>query len=119
MNTQHAWSEVEDAACDGQPQDFRACALPSKPSIALSSYCSASWRLRDYSRAALPCEIGPEPLCLHLQSVLQLWKRHDVQENPNEPGEKPAHAKPPAFQDCEILANDSHVTFVEVSKWTI
>jgi hypothetical protein len=42
-----------------------------------------------------------------------------MQENPNEPGEKPAHTKAPALQDREIFADDRHVAFVEISKWTL
>jgi hypothetical protein len=53
--------------------------------------------LKDQSRAPLPGEIGPEPLALHTQSVLQLWKRHEMQDDPNEPGDKPTHAKTPAL----------------------
>ena len=54
-------------------------------------------QLRDQSRAALPSKIGPEPLGLHTQSVLQLWKRHKMQEDPNEPSDESTHAKAPAL----------------------
>ena len=43
-------------------------------------------QFRDQSGAALPKKIGPKPLGLHTQSVLQLWKRHEMQKDPNEPG---------------------------------
>src|SRR6185312_2607245 len=72
--------------------------------------------LRDQTRAPLPGEIGPEPLALHTQSVLQLWQRHEMQDDPNEPSDKPTHAKMPALQYREILADDRHVAFVEISE---
>ena len=58
-------------------------------------------------------------MALDPQPVLQLGKRHDMQEDPNEPGEKPAGSKPSALQDREILADDRHVAFVEISEWTL
>src|SRR5258707_15432751 len=73
-------------------------------------------RFWDQARAALPGDIGPEPLVLHPQTVLQLRQRHDMQKGPNEPGDKPAHAKAPALQYREILADDRHVALIEVSE---
>src|SRR5229473_2246360 len=74
-------------------------------------------RLRDQSRATLSGEIGPEPLGLDPQPVLQLRKRHEMQENPGEPDDEPAHAKSPGLQDREILADYRHVALVGVSEW--
>ena len=75
-------------------------------------------RLRDQSRAALPGEIGPEPLGSHASPVLQLWKRHEMKEDPNQPGDKPTHPKAPALQYREILADDRHIALIKVSEWT-
>src|SRR3954471_14383901 len=80
---------------------------------------SGPWWFRDQSRAALPGEVRPEPLPLHPQAVLQLRKRHDVQEDPDEPGEKPAHVQASALQDGEVLADHRHVTLVEIAEWTL
>src|SRR5882757_7523352 len=73
-------------------------------------------RFGDQPRTALPGEIGPEPLGLHPQPVLQLRKRHEVQEHPDKPGDEPVHAEAPALQNREILADDRHVAFVEISE---
>ena len=54
-------------------------------------------QFRDQSRAALSGKIGPKPLGLHTQSVLQLWKRHEMQKDPNEPGGEPTHVKASAL----------------------
>src|ERR1700722_3157966 len=54
-------------------------------------------QFRDQSRAALPSKIGPKALGLHTQSVLQLWKRHEMQKDPNEPGGEPTHVKASAL----------------------
>src|SRR5271167_1474289 len=75
-------------------------------------------RLGDQSGAALPGEIGPEPLPLHPEPVLQLRQRHQMQEDPDQPGREAAHAKTPALQDREILADDGHVALVEISERT-
>src|SRR5205807_1180234 len=66
---------------------------------------------------ALPSEIGQEPFDLHPQPVLQLWKRHEMQGNPNEPSDKSTHAKTPALQDREIFADDRHVALIVVPEW--
>src|SRR3981189_457818 len=73
-------------------------------------------RLRAQARAALPGEVGPEPPGLHPEPVLQLRQRHEMQEDPDEPGDKPAHAEAPALQDREILADDAHVALVAGSE---
>src|SRR6266567_6573668 len=39
-----------------------------------------------------------------------------MQEDPNEPSDEPAHAKAPALQNREILADDRHVALVGVAK---
>ncbi len=41
-----------------------------------------------------------------------------MQEDPDQPGDKPTHPKAPALQYREILADDRHVPLVEVSEWT-
>jgi RecB family exonuclease len=74
--------------------------------------------LRNQSRAALPGEIRPEPLSLHAQRILQLRKRHEMQEDPNEPGEKATHAKSATLSYREIFADDRHAALVEVLKRT-
>src|SRR5579863_7074172 len=75
-------------------------------------------RLGDQSGAALPGEVGPEPLPLHPETVLQLRQRHQMQEDPDEPGGEPAHAEPPALQNCEVLADDGHVALIQISERT-
>src|SRR5271168_271390 len=72
----------------------------------------------DQSGAALPGEIGPEPLPLHPEPVLQLRQRHQMQEDPDEPGGEPARAKAPALQNREILADDGHIALVEILERT-
>src|SRR5271154_860430 len=76
-----------------------------------------SWiPLGNQSRAALPSEIGPEPLDSHPPLVLRLGKRHDMQDCPDEPGGEPAHAQVPTLQYGEILADDRHVAFVKIPE---
>ena len=41
-----------------------------------------------------------------------------MEEDPNQPGHKPTHAKVPALQYREILADNRHVALIEVSEWT-
>jgi hypothetical protein len=41
-----------------------------------------------------------------------------MEKDPNQPGHKPTHAKVPALQYREILADNRHVALIEVSKWT-
>src|ERR1700684_2422765 len=66
-------------------------------------------RLWDQSRTALSGEIGPEPLPLHPEPVLQLRQRHQMQEHPGEPGDEAAHAQAPALQNRKILADNGHI----------
>src|SRR5579863_3484004 len=73
-------------------------------------------RLGDQSGAALPGEVGPEPLPLHHEPVLQLRQRHQMQEDPDEPGGEPARAKAPALQNHDIFAGDGHIALVEISE---
>src|ERR1700677_3935847 len=72
----------------------------------------------DQSGAALASEIGPEPLPLHPEPVLQLRQRQQMQEDPDEPGGEAAHAKTSALQDREIFADDGHIALVEISERT-
>ncbi len=72
----------------------------------------------DQSGAALPGEIGPEPLPLHPEPVLQLRQRHQMQEDPDEPCGEPAHANAPALQNREIFADDGHIALIEISERT-
>src|SRR5258708_31507804 len=40
-----------------------------------------------------------------------------MQGNPNEPSDKPAHAKAATLQYRKILANDRHIALIEVAEW--
>src|SRR5580693_7378308 len=73
-------------------------------------------RFRDQSRTALPGVIGQQPFCLYPHAILQLRKRHEMEKYPNEPSDEPAHSQAAALQNREILADDCHVAFVEVSE---
>src|ERR1700733_7000574 len=73
-------------------------------------------RLWNQSGAALPGEIGPEPLPLHPEPVLHLRRRYQMQEDPDEPGGEPARAKAPALRNHEIFADDGHIALVEISE---
>src|SRR5271169_1219443 len=66
-------------------------------------------RLWNQSGAALSGEIGPEPLPLHPEPVLQLRQRHQMQEDPDEPSDEPAHANTLGLQNREIFADDGHI----------
>ena len=55
---------------------------------------------------------------LHPQTVLKLRKEHDVDEHPYQPGHEAAHSNPASLQHCKVLADDSHVTLVEISEGT-
>src|SRR5713226_1933554 len=71
-------------------------------------------QFRNQSRTALAGKIGPEPLGLYAHAVLQLRQRHQMKEDPHEPGDEPTRAKKPALQDGEVLADDCHVALVDV-----
>src|SRR5215472_18230082 len=72
----------------------------------------------DQPRAALAGEIRPEPLPLHPQSVLQLRQREDVNERPDEPGQKAACSQRAALQLRVIHADDGHVALIEIAERT-
>ena len=42
-----------------------------------------------------------------------------MDENPNQPGDEPAHAEPPALQYREVLADHRHVAQIEVAEWML
>src|SRR5262249_23692879 len=54
---------------------------------------------RDQPRAALAGEIGPHPLVLYAQPILQLRKRQHVNECPHQPGQEAARAQRASLQD--------------------
>src|SRR5215472_11430203 len=76
-------------------------------------------RLRDQTRAPLAGEIGPEPLALDTQTVLQLRQREDVNEGPQQPRQEAARAQPAPLQHGVVLADDGHVAHVEIAERTL
>src|SRR6516164_11548643 len=74
--------------------------------------------LGDQPRAALAGEIEPHPLALHAQPVLQLRQREDLNEGPHQPRQEAAGAQPAALQHRIVLADDRHVTLVEIAERT-
>src|SRR5271170_5564367 len=87
------------------------------PETVASRLFAESRRLGDQTRAALPGEIAPHPLTLDAKSVLQLGQKEQVDKGPCQPGREPRQSYAAHFHDGEILANDGHVTLVEVPKW--
>src|SRR6516225_6425573 len=75
--------------------------------------------LGDETRAALAGEIGPEPLVLHAQPVLQLRQGEDVNERPHQPRQEAAGAQPAPLQHRVIFSDDCHVALVEIVERTL
>src|SRR3954468_1167567 len=88
--------------------------IPASP----AQYGRRSRRLGDQARAALAGEIRPEPLALHAQPVLQLRQGKDVNERPYQPRQEAACAQPAPLQHRVILADDGHVSLVEIAERT-
>src|SRR5260370_6027585 len=66
----------------------------------------------------LASEVRPEPLALHAQPVLQLRQGKDVNERPYQPRQETACAQPAPLQHRVILADDGHVSLVEIAERT-
>src|SRR5258708_30082380 len=70
---------------------------------------------RDQPRAALPGEIGPEPLALHTQAVLQLRQGEDVEGRPHPPPHEAAYAEPTPLPAPGILSPNRHVALFQIT----
>src|SRR5262245_50271701 len=70
----------------------------------------------DDARAALPREIGPEPLDEDAHALARLRQVEDVNEGPNQEGEDAGEVHLAGLHDRVALADDGHVALVEVAK---
>ena len=70
----------------------------------------------DQAGAALQCEIRPGPLEKDEDSVLKSDQIINVDEEPREPGQEPAHFNTLKLQNGFFSSDRGHLTFVDIMK---
>jgi hypothetical protein len=86
-----------------------------------SNWCGRSQPLGGPSgmRRAARCPVKyVHSHCANLAAVLQLGKRHHMDEGPEPEGEKPGKTSSTRLQDGEVLSHYRHVAFVEIAERT-
>src|SRR3954454_8233546 len=74
--------------------------------------------IHDQSRSALIRQVRPHPLEKDADAQVRLRKELEMHGGPGHPCEKAADPHAARLQNGKALADDGHVSFVEVPKWS-